>query len=175
MSTDRDDETSRELEEGPEPTGLESALSNDTLRDVVKQAPLVVDAETSLAEAIRRMQAGQRGCALVLKGDQLAGIFTERDVLMRVAGHALDPEGTLVSACMTPTPVTLPADSSVAYALHLMVLEGFRNIPVLDEAGKPTAVVSMRDLIEYLSEFFNREVLNLPPEPHAKYRSRDGA
>jgi CBS domain-containing protein len=72
---------------------------------------------------------------------------------------------------MTPTPVTLPADSSVAYALHLMVLEGFRNIPVLDEAGKPTAVVSMRDL----SEFFNREVMNLPPEPHANYRSRDGA
>jgi CBS domain-containing protein len=56
-----------------------------------------------------------------------------------------------------------------------MVLEGFRNIPVLDEAGKLTAVVSMRDLIEYLSEFFNREVLNLPPEPHAKYRCRDGA
>jgi CBS domain-containing protein len=151
---DRDDETSRELEEGPEPTGLESALANDTLRDAVEQAPLVVDAETSLAEAVRRMQAEQCGCALVLKGDQLAGIFTERDVPMRVAGQALDPERTLVSACMTPTPVTLPADSSVGYALHIMVLEGFRHIPVMDEAGKSTAVVSMRDLIEYLSDFW---------------------
>ena len=70
---------------------------------------------------------------------------------------------------------TLPADSSVAYALHIMVLEGFRHIPVMDEAGKPTAVVSMSDLIEYLSDFFNRDVLNLPPEPHVKYRSREGA
>ena len=176
MSMDRDDEASRELgEEGREPTELESALANDTLRDVVKQRPLLVGAETSVAEAIRRMQAEHRGCALVLGGDQLAGIFTERDVLMRVAGRVLEPERTLVSACMTPDPVILPADSSVAYALHIMVLEGFRHIPVMDEAGKPTAVVSMSDLIEYLSDFFNRDVLNLPPEPHVKYRSREGA
>jgi CBS domain-containing protein len=176
MSMDRDDEASRELEEeGPERTEFESALANDTLGDVVKQAPLLVGGETPLAEVIRRMQAEHCGCALVLEGDQLAGIFTERDLLMRVAGHALDPERTVVSACMTPDPVTLPADASVAYALHIMVLEGFRHIPVMDEAGKPTAVVSMRDLIGYLSDFFNRDVLNLPPAPHVKYRSREGA
>jgi len=63
----------------------------------------------------------------------------------------------------------------VAFALHVMVLEGFRHIPVVDEARKPVAVVSMRDLIEYLSEFFNREILNLPPQPHVKYRNREGA
>jgi len=91
MSMDRDDEASRELEEeSPEPTELESALVNETLGDVVKQAPLLLDAKTPLAEAIRRMQTEHCGCALVLKGDQLAGIFTERDVLMRVAGHALE-------------------------------------------------------------------------------------
>jgi hypothetical protein len=101
--------------------------------------------------------------------------LTERAVLLRIAGRVLEPERTLVNACMTPEPVTLPADSSVAYALHIMVLEGFRHIPVMDEAGKPTAVVSMSDLIEYLSDFFNRGVLNLPPEPHVKYRSREGA
>jgi CBS domain-containing protein len=176
MSMDRDDEASRLLEEeGPGPTRLESALANDTLSDVAKQAPLVVGAKTSLAEAIHRMQEERRGCALVVEADKLAGIFTERDVLMRVTGHALDPERTAVSACMTPDPVTLPADASVAFALHIMVLEGFRHIPVMDEAGKPTAVVSMRDLIEYLSDFFTRDVLNLPPEPHVRYRSRDGA
>jgi hypothetical protein len=76
MSMDRDDETSRELEEeGPEPTELESALANDTLGDVVKQAPLLVGAETPLAEAIRRMQAEHCGCTLVLEDDQLARHF----------------------------------------------------------------------------------------------------
>ena len=109
MSMDRDDEASRLVEEeGPGPTELESALANDTLSDVAKQAPLVVGAKTSLAEAIRRMQEEHRGCALVIEADKLTGIFTERDVLMRVAGHALDPERTAVSACMTRDPVTLP-------------------------------------------------------------------
>jgi CBS-domain-containing membrane protein len=74
-----------------------------------------------------------------------------------------------------PDPVTLPADSSVAHALNLRVVEGFRHIPIVDEDGKPAAVVSMRNLIEYLSDFFKRDVLNLPPDPHARYRSREGA
>jgi len=177
MSTDRDDEDSRLLveDESPGPTELESALANDTLTDVVKQLPLVVGPETSLAGVIRRMQEEHRGCALVVDAGKLVGIFTERDLLMRVAGHALDYESTAVDACMTPDPVVLPADSTVAFALHVMVLEGFRHIPVVDEARKPVAVVSMRDLIEYLSEFFNREILNLPPQPHVKYRNREGA
>ena len=44
-----------------------------------------------------------------------------------------------------------------------MVLEGFRHIPLVDDDDRPVAVVSMRNLIEYLSDFFNRDVLNLPP------------
>ncbi len=47
---------------------------------------------------------------------EVEGIFTERDVLMHVAGHALDPERTAVSACMTPDPVTLPRFEPVARA-----------------------------------------------------------
>ena len=55
MSMDRDDEASRLLEEeGPGPTELESALANDTLSDVAKQAPLVVGAQTSLARRGKR-------------------------------------------------------------------------------------------------------------------------
>jgi CBS domain-containing protein len=76
---------------------------------------------------------------------------------------------------MTRDPVTLPADASVAFALNKMVVEGFRHIPLVDDQGHPTAVVSMRDLIEYLSAFFNRDVLNLPPDPRAAFRNRDGA
>lgn len=56
-----------------------------------------------------------------------------------------------------------------------MLIEGFRHIPLVDAHGRPTGVVSMRQLIEYLSDFFNRDVLNLPPEPRASFRSREGA
>src|SRR5262249_50680552 len=173
----RDDEAIDALlkEECPGPDDLESALVNETLNDVTKQPSLVVETGATLAETIVQMQRETRGCALVVEHGQLVGIFTERDLLMRVAGHPIDLARTPISDYMTRNPVTLPADSSVAFALNRMLIEGFRHIPLVDERGHPTAVVSMRELIEYLSDFFNRDVLNLPPEPHTNFRKREGA
>jgi CBS domain-containing protein len=121
------------------------------------------------------MREGNRGAVLVLRNGRLVGIFTERDVLMKVAGQPTDIEHTPVSHLMTTDPVTLPADASVAFALNKMLIEGFRHIPLVDDQNQPTAVVSMRDLIDYLSNFFSREILNLPPDPRVAFRNRDGA
>jgi CBS domain-containing protein len=76
---------------------------------------------------------------------------------------------------MTTNPITLPADASVAYALNLMVVEGFRHIPVVDDQGRLVGVASMRNLMEYLSDFFRSDILNLPPNPHTTFRTREGA
>jgi CBS domain-containing protein len=162
-------------EECPGPADLESALVLETLNDVMTQPPLVVAASTSLAETIASMQDEMRGCALVVEFGRLVGIFTERDVLLRIAGHPIDLGQTAVSEYMTRDPVTLPADSSVAFALNRMLSEGFRHIPLVDEQGRPIAVVSMRELIEYLSDFFNRDLLNLPPDGRSNFRNREGA
>ena len=175
MSLDKD-ETERLLEEEhPGPNDLESALVTVTLSDVVQRAPLIVESNSNLATVIEAMQRGERGTVLVVEAGKLVGIFTERDVLMKVAGRAIDLTRSEVSAFMTRDPVTLPADSAVAFALNRMVLEGFRHIPVVDEDNRPVAEVSMRNLIEYLSDYFNRDVLNLPPDPHVKSSSREGA
>ncbi len=176
MPIDDDDVLAPAEEECPGPADLESALLTETLDKVTSQPPLVVDADTTLAETIGRMQEGSRGCALVVSDTgRLSGIFTERDVLMRVAGRTIELGQTTVRDYMTSDPVTLPSDSSVAFALNRMLIEGFRHIPLVDEQGRPTGVVSLRQLIEYLSDFFNRDLLNLPPEPRASFRSREGA
>jgi len=175
MSLDND-ETDRVLEEEhPGPNDLESALVTITLSDVVEHTPLLVEADANLAAVIEAMQRGNRGTVLVVEAVKLVGIFTERDVLMKVAGRPLDLRQSKVSLFMTPDPVCLPADSPVAFALNRMVLEGFRHIPVVDDEHHPVAEVSMRNLIEYLSDFFNRDVLNLPPDPHVKSVKREGA
>ena len=177
MPIDDDDDRERLLdEEHPGPQVLESALANTTLSEVVSQPPLTVSTSTTLAETIRLMQLERRACVLVLDNGRLAGIFTERDILMKIAGHPLDLDNTKVTAAMTPDPFTLPADANVAFALSKMVLEGFRHIPLVDDAGTPTAVVSMRNLIEYLGEIYSRDLLTIPPDPNqARYRSREGA
>jgi CBS domain-containing protein len=175
MSLDND-ETDRVLEEEhPGPQDLESALVTVTLSDVIEHTPLLVEEDASLAVVIESMQREDRSTALVVKAGKLVGIFTERDVLMKVAGHPIDLTQSKVRAFMTPDPVCLPADSAVAFALNRMVLEGFRHIPVVDDDNRPVAEVSMRNLIEYLSDFFSRDVLNLPPDPHVKSIKREGA
>jgi CBS domain-containing protein len=175
MPLDNDD-TDRALEEEhPGPEDLDAALISVTLTDVVKKTPLLVESNTSLAAVLQAMQRDGRGAALVVEAGKLVGIFTERDVLMKVAGQPIDLTQSEISAFMTRDPVTLPADSAVAFALNRMVLDGFRHIPLTDEKDRPVGVVSMRNLIEYLSEFFDRDVVNLPPDPRIKSSKREGA
>ena len=171
-----DDDTDRMLdEECPGPPDLESALANEAVGSAASHPPLVVDADADLTQVLQLMREGNRGGVLVVSDSKLIGIFTERDVLTKVAGQAIDLAHAIVSQVMTPSPVSLPADASVAFALNKMLVEGFRHIPLIDAEGRPVGVVSMRDLIDYLSGFFNREVLNLPPDPRIAFRSRDGA
>lgn len=169
-----DTEIDRALNEERPGPDLESVLADDTLAMVLRDPPLIVDSDAALADALRLMREQRRGYVLVLAGERLTGIFTERDVLMKIAGNPLNLERTPVSAYMTRDPVTLAADAGVAFALNHMVVEGFRHIPIV-EGGRPIGVVSMRDIIEYLCEHFSNEVLNLPPNPHLTSREPDGA
>ena len=177
INIEDDDERERLFdEEHPGPNVLESALASTTLSEVVSQPPLTVAPSTTLAETIRKMQHDRRASVLIVEDGRLTGIFTERDILMKVAGQPLDLEHTPVSAVMTPDPFTLPANANVAFALSKMVLEGFWHIPLLDDAGNPNAVVSMRNLIEYLGEIYSREILTIPPDPNQhRFRQREGA
>ena len=176
MSGDDDPRARVFDDEHPGPI-LESALANTALSEVVSQPALTVSPSTTLADTIHLMQRERRSCVLIMENDRLAGIFTERDILMKVAGQPLDLVHTPVSVSMTADPFTLPADANVAFALNKMVLEGFRHIPLVDDAGRPTAVVSMRNVIEYLGEIYSREMLTVPPDPnqHHRFKSREGA
>ncbi len=136
---------------------------------------LVLDEPTPLDEALRQMREHRQGCVLVTRYGRLSGIFTERDVLMKVVGTNIDLERTPLRPYMTRDPVRLPEDAIVADALKRMSVEGFRHVPLTDRRGCPIGVVSMRDIIEYISGFFPKDVLNLPPEPTSGFRNREGA
>jgi CBS domain-containing protein len=162
-------------EESPGPADLESALVQDTLRDVQFQPALVVDEQTSLDECVELMRKHQQPCVVVTGDGKITGIFSEHDVLMKLVGTGLDLQRTPVRACMTPSPVTLPADAGVAYALNKMVIDGFHRLPLVDAEGRPVGVVSMRNIIGYLSTLFPKDALNLPPDPTKMFRQREGA
>ena len=131
--------------------GLKDRLTEVNVEALGTHAPVEVDTQTSLAKAIRQMNSHQIGCVLVTdETDRLVGIFTERDVLMRVAGLVDDLAAASVGAYMTPDPVAVRADLPIAHALHLMALHGFRHLPLVDDDRRPVGVISFRDVVHYL-------------------------
>jgi CBS domain-containing protein len=115
------------------------------VREVMSTTLLAVEPTMDLAEAARQMQGRNVGAVLVSSGGRLAGILTERDVLRAVAAGKV--EGTDVGAWMTRGPETIRPDDSTGYAASVMIHGGFRHLPVVDDAGKPLGIVSIRDLM----------------------------
>ena len=163
-----------EFEDSWEDQRVGSALLNVPIGDLRPKSPVCVAPDTPIRHAVERMNAVKAGCVLVTRDGQLAGILTERDILRHVVGK-LDVSGP-VEPVMTPDPQTVPMDAGVAFALHKMHVGGYRHIPVVDAAGAPVGVASVRDFVGFIVSLFPKEVLNLPPEPELGIaRTAEGA
>jgi CBS domain-containing protein len=112
--------------------------------DVMSRNLLTVEPTTALAAAAARMCDLNVGAILVLSGDSVSGILTERDVLRAVAQGGV--EGTHVAAWMTRDPETVDSEETTRQAASLMIHGGFRHLPVMN-GGKPVGIVSIRDLM----------------------------
>ncbi|MFP6646886.1 MAG: CBS domain-containing protein [Candidatus Latescibacterota bacterium] len=138
----------------PEPESDSWALTEPLLR-LSPRVPETVERDQSLGETIARLKGRNVGCVLVTDhGGELAGIFTERDVLYRVAGLIEDLDSLPVESLMTPEPTALKPSDPINRALHLMAIHGFRHVPLVDEDDRPVGIVSLRDIIRFMEEHF---------------------
>lgn len=115
-----------------------------TLGEVMSRGLVTVPSDATVAEAATLMSTHHVGSALVCDGDRLRGIFTERDIVRALATD-FDAARERVAEWMTTDPSTLGPSASVEEARDLMLEEGFRHVPVLDD-GRVVGVVSLRDL-----------------------------
>ena len=114
------------------------------LRDLMHTRVVTTTPDAAVAAAAQGMVGASVGSAIVLQGPFLAGILTERDVL-RAAASGEDLSAAQVSAWMTPDPQSASPDTSIEDAAQIMLLNGFRHLPVVD--GRTVCgVVSLRDL-----------------------------
>jgi len=164
--------------ERPGAREFDAALVREPLSALPVREAVIFGTGDTVTEAMRAMQREHRGCVLVTddgtRQSKLVGIFTERDVLLRIVDRGKNPATLPLSEVMTPDPDVLSVNSTVAYALNRMSVGGFRHVPVVDEEHRPAFVVSVRDVVEFLVEAFPREVLNLPVGAAAQ-RAREGA
>ena len=150
-------------------------LLDEPIRVLDPGPPICCDASASIRDAVAMMQKRRIGCLLVTEGDQLAGVITERDLLLKLIDRGLDGASTPVSQLMTRDPETLHHDDPLALVLNKMSVGGFRHVPLVDEQGRPTGIVSVKDVVDYIVDILPpSSVANLPPDHRLVARSREG-
>lgn len=139
-----------EFSEGmPEsPAAFEGRLLGTRLGDLATGRVLWLDAGTDALVAVERMKAEGADCVLVGSAGQLAGIFTDRDAMLKLAGRSGPPPA--LETVMTPHPDVLRAGDTVATAIHKMAVGRVRHVPLTHDDGSITAVAA-RDIFRHLA------------------------
>jgi CBS domain-containing protein len=132
----------RRLQKTIEETGWTRAVPRFSARDPV-------------ARAFDAMSRESHDCVLIVDGTELRGIFTSRDFLNRVAAVRRDPREVLLGDVMTQTPKTLRPRDGVAFAINWMAIEGFRNVPIVDDENRILGVLTVWDVMRHLEEMFD--------------------
>jgi CBS domain-containing protein len=99
-------------------------------------------------EAVELMAAARVGSVLVVEDDRLEGIFSERDVMLRVVMENRDPRKTEVEEVMTSPVHSIAQRTTGDEALRIMLQEHIRHLPVVDDKGRAQGMVGMRNLLE---------------------------
>ncbi len=116
------------------------------VREILGRDTLVAGPpEMSVREAARRMAEQVCGSILVLEGDRLLGIFTERDLLVRVIAAGRDPDRTALAEVMTRAPDTIEAEAPIAEAIRRMDEFCYKHLPVV-EGGRVIGVIAVEDI-----------------------------
>jgi len=117
---------------------------------------LTAPPQTTVAEAAQLMAQKKTGAIVVVDGERVVGIFTERDAVFRVIAMGLDVRATRIADVMTPSPVTIAPEKPFGVALAIMHRNGFRHLPVV-EGGRPIGIVSARQALDPEMEDFVAE------------------
>ena len=117
------------------------------IKDVVKMKP-----DASVSEAVKEMVRRHIGSVLIVdENDRPIGIFTERDLLIKVIGKNKGLE-TSLKEVMTPDPIVAREDWSASKALETMISRGFRHLPIVDDQGVLVGIVSIKDIARIFFE-----------------------
>lgn len=142
----------------PNPKRMNTSIA--TLLEHKGGAVRSVPSTVSVSEAVLEMNRHKIGSVLVMDGEQLAGIFTERDVLTRVVAADLDPKTTPIARVMTANVLTVGPEATVQQLMDLFSEKRCRHLPVIKE-GKIFGLISIGDVSRWVANLHRAEAESL--------------
>lgn len=131
-------------------SSLEWKIRKMTIRELAVRPPVTVSPNTPVGEVLKRMVDKATGCAIVEESGQPVGIFTDRDVILRLGVNVEKLKSQPISDFMTRNPATLDIDDRIVFAIHKMDAGGFRHIPIRSN-GRIMGVISVREILRFLT------------------------
>jgi CBS domain-containing protein len=114
--------------------------------EIMSRRPDLIDPSTTIAEAARTMRDDDLGCLLIGRDEQVFGILTDRDIVVRALANDTSPTFERVCDVMSSEVLSCFDDQPVATVAGIMAEHGVRRLPVLDRRGRLTGVVSLSDV-----------------------------
>ena len=143
------------------------AVLKRRIRELLPTLPpaVALGHQATVREALALMRDKQLSCVLVVEQGRLVGVFTERDVVTTLAGASPESDRMPLREVMRPDPDCLRLDDTLLDVVHQMYLGDYRHVPVVDEQGRPTALVPVQTIIDTLMAALPQELMNRPPSP----------
>lgn len=152
---------------------VDKLLKEKKIREVVNPRLIQAPPDISVQRAIEFMQENQSAYIVVAENKKAIGILTETDVIRKIMETDVDWKRP-IREFMTPNPIVLSPNDTVGRAIDLMAEHRFYHIPLVDEKGDLTGILSVRTLIRFLAEFYPAEIYNLPPNPNQIMQTPEG-
>jgi CBS domain-containing protein len=148
---------------------LQSAEKEDVMgtkvREVMTDRPRAVSPDTSLSEVARLMESEDVGALPILDGEQLTGMITDRDIVVRAIAKEKDPKGMPVRDVATPEVVVVNADEDLDEALKLMASHQVRRLPVVDDDFRLVGMLAQADVAREVKEKTTGELVEEISQP----------
>jgi CBS domain-containing protein len=128
---------------------VERSLMDDCVRDLGTRPAITLPSSATVGEAMQLMLQRNFGAVPVVDGGRLVGIFSERDLLVKVAGVP-DYANRPVAEYMTADPETVRESDTLAFVLHKMDSGGYRHLPVVHD-GQVVGMISVRDMLRHIT------------------------
>ena len=139
----------------PQQGRLHEIIMEDPVSQLNAPKAIALQKDATVANAVKLMKKLRYGSVLVFDGEQLCGIFTEKDLLRSLDNETLkNPdriEGIALKDVMTPEPQVLDEVSTLAHSLNLMSVGGYRHVPIM-KGQEPAGFVSIRGILKYLTQ-----------------------
>jgi CBS domain-containing protein len=154
---------------------IEEVLRTTRIYQILRPKLVMALPTLSVQEALDLMRLEKSGYLVIAdENSKLVGMFTEREVLMKILGNPKAKMSEPLSNYMRTDLHTLSKSDTIDRALFLMNEFNVRHIPLLDEFGQVSGVLSVRTIVRFLAELFPTEVLNLPPDADQVHSSAEG-